>query len=350
MAVPVACGARPVESCEEDVLSATDEGEAGRPDLRANPARPRLLNRARRRAFLVLGGAVVVCSAAGTAVALAFGVPRLDESDVGGFVAGVLVTQAVVVLALGGLAVLVARRSTRVVESLFKQEDRLIRAVAHEVRSPLNRAMVVLDEGGDESVETDAVLAEAVEHLEDADVLIGDLVEVARVMAGGAAMPRSPVRLDEVVADAVRATPIGSSSVTVESEPVVVDGAERLLRRAVSNLVRNAARHGYALGEGVVTVRVDHRGVTVLDEGPGVTPEKLVELHFETTLSLAQEGPGLGLYLAGWIAEMHGGRLALANRPGGGFSAGLDLPVTPVDAVHPTSADIGDDDIIDRRR
>ncbi|HEV7722648.1 MAG TPA: HAMP domain-containing sensor histidine kinase [Iamia sp.] len=258
--------------------------------------------------------------------AVLVGVIPSHKGTAASLLARLLAIHAVVFLAMALLAVVISRRSTRIMESLFQQEDHLMRAVVHEIRNPLSRALVAVDEGLAGVSDPKAALDEAATLVEDVDELIGDLLETARVMTGATSLPRDVVALDDVAADATRTASTDDCTVLLELQPVTVVGSGRLLRRAVSNLVRNAARHAYRGGPGVIRVRVDGHGVSVFDDGPGVAPERLDELHYDTTLSVNQKGAGLGLNICGWVAEMHGGRLELANRPEGGFVATVRLP------------------------
>lgn len=240
--------------------------------------------------------------------------------------ARLLALHAVLFLAMAALAVVISRRSTRIMESLFQQEDHLMRAVVHEIRNPLSRALVAVDEGLAGVSDPKAALDEAATLVEDVDELIGDLLETARVMTGATDLPRDVVALDAVTADAARTAATDECTVVLDLRSVTVVGSGRLLRRAVSNLVRNAVRHAYGGGPGVIRVQVDAHGVAVYDDGPGVPEPKLSELHYDATLTVNQKGAGLGLNICGWVAEMHGGRLVLANRPEGGFVASIRLP------------------------
>jgi signal transduction histidine kinase len=254
------------------------------------------------------------------------GVIPSHERTAASLLARLLAVHAIVLLAMVALAVVISRRSTRIMESLFQQEDNLMRAVVHEIRNPLSRALVAVDEGLAGVSDPKAALDEAATLVEDVDELIGDLLETARVMTGATSLPRDVVALDDVAADATRTSSTDDCTVVLDLQPVTVVGSGRLLRRAVSNLVRNAARHGYHGGPGVIRVRVDADGVSVSDDGPGVPQQRLVELHYDTTLNVNQRGAGLGLNICGWVAEMHGGRLELANGPSGGFVATIRLP------------------------
>lgn len=263
---------------------------------------------------------------AGDDATVLVGLTASHQSTAASLLARLVAIHAVVFLAMAGLALVIARRSTRIVESLFQQEDQLMRAVVHEIRNPLSRALVAVDEGLAGVSDPKAALDEAATLVEDVDELIGDLLETARVMTGATTLPCDVVALDDVAADATRTSATDDCTVVLDLQPVTVVGSGRLLRRAVSNLVRNAARHAYHGGPGVIRVRVDARGVSVRDDGPGVPEARLAELHYDTSLSVNQKGAGLGLNICGWVAEMHGGRLELANRSEGGFVAAIRLP------------------------
>ena len=109
------------------------------------------------------------------------------------------------------------------------------------------------------------------------------------------------------------------------TQPARFDAGQ--LEQALINLVRNAHESG---GEPeAVTLAVQVRDgecrFTVSDRGPGMSPTVLAQalLPFYST---KRSGTGLGLALAREIAEAHGGRIALANREGGGLTATLVIP------------------------
>lgn len=99
------------------------------------------------------------------------------------------------------------------------------------------------------------------------------------------------------------------------------------LEQALINLVRNAQESGSAPEAVTLAVQVQDGECrfTVADRGPGMSPTVLAQalLPFYST---KRSGTGLGLALAREIAEAHGGRIALANREGGGLSATLVIP------------------------
>lgn len=101
------------------------------------------------------------------------------------------------------------------------------------------------------------------------------------------------------------------------------------LRRVLTNLLENAARHGRDLPIDVVCRRAGHLlEVTVLDRGPGVPQENLSDLTGKfVSLSDRRGTAGLGLWIVAQIVEALGGSLRFSARDGGGLVAGVTIPV-----------------------
>jgi nitrogen fixation/metabolism regulation signal transduction histidine kinase len=111
-------------------------------------------------------------------------------------------------------------------------------------------------------------------------------------------------------------------------------GDGRLLARVLANLIGNSVE---ALsGGGVIRIGARRVGekieVMVEDNGPGVAPEILPRL-FDPYFSARSGGTGLGLAIAKKIVEEHGGSIAAANRPSGGFRVCFDLPAAGAPAT-----------------
>ena len=102
------------------------------------------------------------------------------------------------------------------------------------------------------------------------------------------------------------------------------------MQRLVDNLIGNATKH--AGGEVLVQTKVDRDSVSlaVLDRGPGIPSEMSERLKEPFTRRddsrTGSSGAGLGLAIANRIAALHGGRLELLAREGGGLEARVTLP------------------------
>src|SRR5699024_1423002 len=157
--------------------------------------------------------------------------------------------------------------------------------------------------------------------------LVTDLVELARDEP--LHRDREPVNLAEVVTDCVDRVKLRASSIEfdVEIEPWMVLGERRLLERAVTNLLDNAAKWSPPLG--VVTVRLHDGELTVADTDPGIAEEDLphvFERFYRSTDSRMLPGSGLGLAIVWQTAQRHGGRVHADRARDGGALLTLQLP------------------------
>ena len=143
--------------------------------------------------------------------------------------------------------------------------------------------------------------------------------------------------LDEVLKDCVRAARVlaGTRGISIrmdEPPDMQARGDEGLLRQLIMNLLENAVRHTPDGGTVQLTIRASGgwAELAVEDSGPGV-PEADRDRIFERFVRLApagsEGGAGLGLPLARWIAEQHGGTLRVDPRPGAGGRFVVQLPL-----------------------
>ena len=231
-------------------------------------------------------------------------------------------------------------RHTRRSRHLAGAQMQFVANVSHELRTPLTvirSAAHNLQRGVVQEPERIAQYSGLIiRHAEQ----LGDMVEQVLALAGaqrGSAMQRQPVSLIEVINDAIASTANDTETAQCEIEwqppaalPVII-GDAAALRRALQNLITNAAKHGGA-GHwiGISATANDHAvEVRVRDRGPGV-PEREQATIFdpfvrgERAQSDQTRGSGLGLSLVREIAEAHGGRLAVHNDKGAVFT--LQLP------------------------
>jgi two-component system osmolarity sensor histidine kinase EnvZ len=100
------------------------------------------------------------------------------------------------------------------------------------------------------------------------------------------------------------------------------------IQRLVGNLIDNALKYGAPPLEVAAKLEARHVLICVSGHGPGI-PEAELEHALQPFNRLdaarATQGSGLGLAIADRIARLHGGRIQLRNRPGGGLEAGAWL-------------------------
>jgi signal transduction histidine kinase len=150
----------------------------------------------------------------------------------------------------------------------------------------------------------------------------------------------SPVDLARLVADAADAFRPRADERRVRLDIVPVDGlplarvdATRI-RQVVSNLVENALLHTPEGGTVTVSVGSGSAGVarvTVHDTGAGIPAEELAHVfdrfyRVDRSRDRATGGAGLGLTIVRRLVEVHGGRVAVASRPGQGTTFTVELP------------------------
>jgi two-component system OmpR family sensor kinase len=229
----------------------------------------------------------------------------------------------------------------------FAQQRTFMADASHELRTPLAAirtasAVTLLrpSRGEDEYREALQVVSDQARRITR---LVEDMFTLARADAGHYPLHRQRLYLDELVADAARAAEVlgAERSVTVSvqrAEECPFDGDEDLLLRMVQNLLDNAMRHsppGAAVGLSLECGLRDYR-ISISDQGPGIPEEaqsRLFERFFRADSSRARTEPGaggagLGLSIARWVAEAHGGRLDLVRSDAAGtlFTAILPRP------------------------
>ena len=204
------------------------------------------------------------------------------------------------------------------VEALVQSHQSLLANASHELRSPLARMKMAVSMLEDASpAQRSALKLEIDTNVAELDALVEEVLLASRLDA-----TPSPEQTEKVELLALAAEEGARVNAAVDGRPTWVLGEERLLRRALRNLIENAHRYGGA----DVLVRVDGEGdrarVEVCDRGPGV-PVTMRDRIFEPFFRLpghAEQagGVGLGLSLVRQIAERHRGSVRCEAREGGG--------------------------------
>jgi heavy metal sensor kinase len=243
---------------------------------------------------------------------------------------------------LGRLAETFNELLGRLATSLTQQRQFMADA-SHELRTPVATARTAAgvalqaDRSAAEYRESLALIEQETARLSR---IVDDMFTLARADAGNYPLRHAPLYLDELVDESVRASRVLAAARRVNIDYSCVTGAaltgdEDLLRRLVGNVLGNAIRYapeGSSVRVSLTTAGGQYR-ITVADDGPGVPLEAqphIFERFYRADASRGRgtpdEGAGLGLALAKWVANAHGGDVALESSSASGTVFIITLP------------------------
>jgi signal transduction histidine kinase len=215
------------------------------------------------------------------------------------------------------------------IEDLITSNRSLLANASHELRSPLARMKMAVSIMGDMPPERAAQIKQEIhQDIRELDELVEELLLASRLETRQE-LERAPVELLGMLAEEGRRC---NAQVDLSQAATLppYQGDERLLRRAVRNLLENARRYGGADIELSLVPVAQGLEIAVEDRGPGV-PEDQRERIFEPFYRMPGHaeyagGVGLGLSLVRQIARQHGGQVRCEARPGGGSRFVIQLP------------------------
>lgn len=208
----------------------------------------------------------------------------------------------------------------------LSQRTEMLAGVSHDLRTPLTRMKLELAMLGDN---------------EDIAELKADVSEMERMVEGYLAFARGegaemPVEIDvgTLVNDLIANERRGGTQIVYEQPDdgeAVLPARPDALRRAVANLIQNAARYGSRVNVAVVRAG-EIIAITVDDDGTGIPEDRREEAfqpfkRLEPSRNQETGGTGLGLTISRDIVRSHGGDLTLEDSPLGGLRAMIRLPI-----------------------
>ena len=234
------------------------------------------------------------------------------------------------------------------VKDLVSQDKRMLRHIAHDLRSPLTAILSLIDRrgaahGGESAPASDqAFLSDLRQQAAYSLRIAKDFMQLSRAEKLDRA-DFEPVALSEVAEEAIDQSWLAAEQKQIVlREPVfsvddtLVEGNADMLMRAVVNVVDNAIK--YSPSGTTVSVAVDAHTdgalvLSVTDEGIGMTEEtvhRLFEPFFQAERKAdASGGVGLGLPFVKAVTERHGGRVDVRSAPGQGTVFALIFPRLP---------------------
>lgn len=222
-------------------------------------------------------------------------------------------------------------RAAGQIETLLRSHQSLLANASHELRSPLARLKMAFSMFEEASpAQRERLRREIETNIGELDALVEEVLLASRLESGTGAPHQDPVDLLGVAAE--EAAQLGVElDVGNGMSDLRVLGDERLLRRALRNLLENARRYGGAEVQLQMQRNLREVQLRVCDRGPGV-PQEMRERIFEPFFRMpghAEQagGVGLGLSLVKQIAQRHRGTVRCEAREGGGSCFVLTLPL-----------------------
>ena len=227
-------------------------------------------------------------------------------------------------------------------EASFDQLRRFTADSSHELRTPL-AVVRGIGEAALARRRTPAEYEEAIggmlEEVDRMSSLVGTLLRLSHGDAATIPLAREAVDLGELTREVAASLGVLAEErrqqLAIDVPPGTIVSADRLvLREAITNVLDNAIKYSPDGGTIAIAVARNQREaiLAITDEGPGIPPgdrERIFHRFFRIDEARSREhgGAGLGLAIAKWATDIHGGRITVHDRPGGGAEFRIALPM-----------------------
>ncbi len=224
-------------------------------------------------------------------------------------------------------------------EVLFTSQQRFIADVSHELRTPLT----VIKGNVDLMHRMKSFDAESLDSIDQEagrlTRLVTDLLVLAKAEAGSLPLTKAVVELDTLLMEVFgEMRVLAANKVQVrltEIDQLQVTGDRDRLKQVFLNLVANAIQYTPAGGEVYLSLARsgDTAKLIIRDTGPGIPAEDLpyiFERFYRAEKSRTRSGTpgfGLGLSIAQWIVEQHGGKIEVSSQEGRGTTFAVWIPL-----------------------
>lgn len=242
-------------------------------------------------------------------------------------------------------------------ENLFLTQQRLLADVSHELRTPLTTIRGNVDlmrRIGEADEDSLKIIQEETDRMSR---LVGDLLLLARADAGSLPLERKKLELDTLFFEVYRQVSLLDTAVNVvitDIDQVCVMGDPDRLKQLLLNLAGNALKYTSSGGSVFLSLAKTEGWaiIRVKDTGVGIPPQDLPYVferfyRVDKARTRQQGGSGLGLSIAQWIAQAHGGRIEVASEVGVGTTFTVWLPAL---ADLPSLSDTADEGELESTR
>lgn len=234
-----------------------------------------------------------------------------------------------------------ARSFNQMAEELARTDEvrrELVANVSHELRTPIAALQVKLENLVDGVEPPDPeTLAAMLAQTQRLGRLVSQILDLSRLESGAVPLERRSFPVRTLVADALHDTtaraPEVLLEVDVQPQGLEADGDPERVQQVVTNLLDNAFR--YSPMGSTVQVRARRNGagvrIEVCDEGPGIPDDqraRVFERFYRADSARPNDGggAGLGLAIARWIVDLHGGDIHSERRSPHGCRMVVTLP------------------------
>jgi len=226
------------------------------------------------------------------------------------------------------------------IRTLIASKEDLLRAMSHELRSPLARLRVALGLARRPQADIVKQLDRIELEAERLDTLIGQMLQLSALRAAKPILPSDPIDLTSLLSEVVEDARLEASAADKQvdwkpGENLWLNGDHDLIRSAIENVLRNAVRFTEP-GSAVAVSLQNERGdalIAIEDRGPGVPEAELTQI-FEPFYRVAEArdrdsgGTGLGLAITARVVGLYNGQVRAQNASTGGLRVEIRLPLS----------------------
>jgi len=243
------------------------------------------------------------------------------------------------------------------IEEAFKLQKQFTADASHELKTPLTILLGEIEVALKNPRTTEDyqnILKSAVEEIRRITIIVDDLLTIARLESGQLPLQKHPVRVDELLLDAVSRTSAYAAQHGVsvnyevqnlsahESEEIFVQGDRDKLLSVFMNLLDNAIKYSKPNGTIKVVQKIEDRfaKLEIIDKGVGISARDLPHVFDRfyradksRSTDGSQRGSGLGLSISRFLVEAHRGTISIASQEEKGTTVTVRLPVMHTDEM-----------------
>jgi heavy metal sensor kinase len=227
-------------------------------------------------------------------------------------------------------------------EQSFEQLRRFTSDASHELRTPLALMRSVGEVGlqkGNSQEQYRDVIGSMLEEVNRLTRLVDTLLTISRADAGVIQLHPSVFPVLELARESAALLEVLMEEKSLKlalsgDESAAVKGDRLFLRQSLVNILHNAVKYSPVRGTIAVHVRLEGTGrvmVEIADDGPGIPAEHLTKVfdrfyRVDKSRTRKDGGAGLGLSIANWAVQAHGGNITLDSPVGAGCTFKVCLP------------------------